>query len=187
MLGKINKLIISLTLFYFSSCSNAQEVEYVVLSFNEEFVSYSTFTDNGIIVREKLNWASTDNCISSSKTENFKLVKDILYIKQEVEKQEVWYPYLLLSSNMGVSYTELLPFVSFSITNNLVNKTDSTYTVHQVRRIINGDIEREVLITLNKNWLPIKEKQLSVPFGEQKKEYRLTDYSVKRIPKTKCD
>ena len=102
-----------MNLFCFSSCSNTQEGEHVILSFNEEFVSYSTFTDNGIIVREKMNWTSTDNCISSSKTESLKLDKDILYTKQEIEKQEVWYPYLLLSSNKGVSYTELLPFVSF--------------------------------------------------------------------------
>ena len=185
MLREINKLIVLLILFCFSSCSNSQEGEHVILSFNEEFVSYSTFTDNGIIVREKMNWTSTNNCISSSKTESLKLDKDILYIKQEIEKQEVWYPYLLLSSNKGVSYTELLPFVSFSVTNSLVNKTDSTYTVHQVRRIINGDIEREILITLNEDWLPIKEKELSVPFGEQKREYRLTDYSIK-IPKDNC-
>lgn len=185
MLEEINKSIILVALFWFSSCSNAQERESVVLSFDKKFISYSTFIDSGTIVREKLSWDNDNDCISSSETENFKLVKDVLFIKQVIQHQDLWYPYLLLSSNEGLSYSKLLPYTSYTITNNLVYKTDSTYKFHQIRREVNGHIEREVLITLNENWLPIEEIELKVPFGEQEKEYRLTTYP-EEIPQKMC-
>lgn len=183
----LGKLISLLILLCFFSCSNNQEENSVILSCDKEFVSYSTLIKDGIIIRNKANWSSIDGCIRSSNSESFKLIKELLYIKQKVGSEEVWYPYLLLSSNSGLSYTELLPFVSYSITNSLISKTDSTYTFHQVRQIVNGDIEEELIITLNRNWLPIEEKELKVNMGEQKCHFKAIDFSLKERPKRKCD
>ena len=129
MLGKINKLIILLTLFYFSSCSNAQEVEYVVLSFNEEFVSYSTFTDNGIIVREKLigqvlitafplqrqkilNWLKT-SFISSKRLRNKKCGIRIYYCLQIWESPILSYYLLFLFLLRTISSIKLTVHIQF--------------------------------------------------------------------------
>ena len=187
MSKKINNHFVLLVFAYFSFCSNVQEKRHVVLSSSDdELHCYSISVNDDYFVREKLVLSSSDTCILSSKTESFKLIGDILYIKQNIVQQEVWYPYLLLTSNKGVSFSELLPFASFVITNCLISKTDSTYTIHQVRRVVNGEVEKELLITLNRDWLPIREKELKAPFGEPLKEYSLIKYPTEKIPKGFC-
>jgi hypothetical protein len=188
MLRKTNNLIFILTLMCLTSCSKAQDKKHVFLStLDNQLINYSRTGDNGLFIRTRLEISNTDDCIISSKIESFKLIDDILYVKQNIQQQEIWYPYLLLNSGKCIAYSEVLPFATFLVTNCLLEISEESYTIHHVIQTANGDVERESLITLNKNWIPVKEKQLRVPFGEDLREYNEVEYSNGKIPKKRCN
>ena len=94
---------------------------------------------------------------------------------------------MLLNSSHGVSYPDLSTVISYTITNSLIGKTDSTDMLHEVKREVNGYINSETLISLSIDWLPISIEQLEVPFGEQEQNYSLLDFSLDVIPEGFCE
>lgn len=185
--------ILLLILIYLTSCEKPNRVGKVFLIEKNQstgqtgdLIMYTRSNVDDYFVRKETQISEKRNCVKFQREKYFKLADNVLSIKQNILGQEIWYPYLLLKSGKCISFSEIGHFGTYIITNCTLDFREGNYTIHQVVQPANGEIETESIITLNEQWLPINEKFIKVPFGEELTERIATDRSISEYSMERC-
>lgn len=131
---------------------------------DDEIVGYSLSTKYSTDVGFTISTKEIDanrKCIMSMHEDVYKVENGILYKLDTIQNVAHWLPYLLLSQGKCIVSPLIDHFGSLSVTNcTLSIDTDSIVYQTQVRRV-NGNIEKEEIIVLNRDYLSIKRTELS--------------------------
>lgn len=158
-----------------TSCRDSYNTEPVSVIMSQHItgddstIGYQIFTkavekEGFSIKREKLN--AYANCIESHKIERYKVANDILYISVNINNIRHWLPYLFLEPGKCIVHPQFDHFGTVSVSNCTLERDSLTTTFQQKIERVNGDMESEYIITLNKDFLPVQIVEISLPFDE---------------------
>ncbi|NJB85974.1 hypothetical protein GGR26_001742 [Lewinella marina] len=197
MSNQISKTVIVglLTLLTLGCLSETSSTDFMVITTVEVRRSDDSIVDfklstkrvnrSGFLLSTK-RISAEKKCVHSESEERFKVKNDVLYKEVSVLGTSEWIPYLILKQGECIVSPNWDHFGSLSESNCTISMNrDSIVYQTQVRRV-NGNIEKEEIVTLNPEYLPIRTIE-TMSIGESLVQSYVVDLMPELVNlKTKC-